>query len=187
MARSTAFTAVPGWGMVTAGVFALAATGITASAFGPVGDVAVWVLTALLAFGTGTGALIHKARRVGVSVLSGSGRKFVQGLLPALLTGALLTIALLEIEADRLAKEYSAMALRAIDLLPGLWLLLYGVAVVAAGTFSVRVVPVMGMLFMALGLLALALPPVWHPALMAIGFGGLHIGFGLLIARKYGG
>ena len=75
----------------------------------------------------------------------------------------------------------------ATALLPGLWLLSYGAAVVTAGAFSVRVIPLMGIAFMAVGMLALATPPGWGDAWMAAGFGGLHVGFGLLIARRHGG
>jgi hypothetical protein len=74
-----------------------------------------------------------------------------------------------------------------VALLPGVWMLLYGVGVVAAGTFSVRIVPVMGLAFMVVGSVALVGPATWGTAFMAAGFGGLHLFFGTLIARRHGG
>ena len=42
-------------------------------------------------------------------------------------------------------------------------------------------------MIMVLGMVALFTPTAWQAALLAVGFGGLHILFGLIIARRYGG
>jgi hypothetical protein len=172
MERATAFTAVPGWGGVAMGVTALAAT-VLASRSPSVNQwLAVWLSASVIAFGIGGWAMVMKARRAGTTVFSYSGRRFVLSYVPPLAVGALLTLVLVR------AGLPSA--------LPGTWLLLYGTGVVTGGAFSVRVVPIMGLCFMALGTVAL-LAPAWSEWLLAAGFGGLHIIFGLIIARRYGG
>lgn len=173
MENGNAFTAVPGWGGVAMGITALAAAALAAGQATPEAWLAVWALDAVVAAGIGAWAVWHKARRVGLPVLSGAGRKVLLGFLPPALAGLVLTLALWRAGATAL--------------IPGAWLLLYGAAVVAGGTFSVRIVPVMGLCFMALGIAALSVAPDAGNALMAGGFGGLHIVFGAAIARRYGG
>jgi hypothetical protein len=73
------------------------------------------------------------------------------------------------------------------QLLPAVWLLLYGAGITSGGAFSVRVVPVMGMAFLALGSVATLAPAGLADLLLALGFGGFHIAFGWVIARRYGG
>src|SRR3954468_7487455 len=172
MERATAFTAVPGWGGVAMGVTALAATAL-AQGLPPAEWLGVWLGASALALTIGGSTMALKARRAGTSVLSYSGRRFVLSYVPPLAVGALLTFVLVR------AGRYAA--------LPGTWLLLYGTGVVTGGAFSVRVVPIMGLCFMALGAIALLAPAAWGEGLMATGFGGLHILFGLIIARRYGG
>jgi hypothetical protein len=172
MERATAFTAVPGWGGVAMGVIALGAAGL---AWGrPRGEwLVTWLLAAVLALAAGGWAMVRKARLGGTSVFSYSGRRFVLSYVPPIVVGALLTVVLVR------AGLYTA--------LPGTWLLLYGTGVVTGGAFSVRIVPIMGICFMALGAAALLGPPGWGDPLLAAGFGALHVVFGLVIARRYGG
>jgi hypothetical protein len=173
MERATAFTAVPGWGGVAMGVTALAATVLAYHTPRETEWLAIWLSASALAFAIGGWSMAMKARRAGTTVFSYSGRRFVLSYVPPLAVGALLTLVLVR------AGLHSA--------LPGTWLLLYGTGVVTGGAFSVRVVPIMGLCFMALGAIALLAPAAWGDWLLAAGFGGLHIIFGLIIARRYGG
>jgi hypothetical protein len=173
MENGNAFTAVPGWGGVAMGVTALVAAAIAAGQATPEGWVGVWAAEAVIAAGIGVRAIAGKARRFGLPLLSGTGRKVLLGFTPPALAGIVLTVSLWQAGAARL--------------IPGAWLLLYGVAVVAGGTFSVRVVPLMGGCFMVLGAFGLLVVPGAGNALMALGFGGLHVVFGIIIARGHGG
>jgi len=175
--RAGSFTAVPGAGGIAMAVSALAAAWVahTASASGQGSGrwLAVWLVEAVLAMGIGILAAARKSKRAGQPVLSGPGRKFLAGFAPAMLAGAVLTAAL-----------YSGGG---TSYLPGMWLLLYGAAVLSAGGASVRIVPLMGLCFMAAGTVALLLPPAWGDVALAAGFGGIHMLFGTIIAVNYGG
>ncbi len=173
MERSTSFTAVPGKGGVAMGATALAAAGIATQTSTPEMWLATWMLAALVALAIGVGAMSLKARAANLPMFSGAGRKFALSLSPPLLAGAFLTVAL-----------YSQGM---INPLAGMWLLLYGVGVVTAGTFSVRIVPLMGLCLMVIGAAALFSPASWANAYLAAGFGGVHTVFGLIIARRHGG
>ena len=173
MERSAAFTAVPGWGIVAMGATALVAAAVAGVQPTEGWWLAVWLGEAVLAVGLGSAALVRKAGRAGVSLRSGAGRKYLLSLLPPMAAGLMLTAAV--------------WVAGAAVLLPGLWLLLYGAGTITGGVYSVRAVPLMGLGFMALGAAALFVPLVWGNVLMGVGFGGLHVVFGFIIARNYGG
>ena len=173
MERAGSFTAVPGWGTAAVGATALAATAIAMQQRTDAAWLAVWLVEAVVGVAIGGAAMVWKARAANDSLLSGPGRRFGLAFLPPLLVGGLLTIALHQ------AGMFQAM--------PGTWLLLFGTGVITAGAFSVRVVPLMGLCFTLLGAAALFTPARWWPWFMALGFGGLHIVFGWIIARRYGG
>lgn len=173
MERAGSFTAVSGWGEVAIGLTALVAAWVAQRQASDAAWLAVWSAEALLALGVGAWAVARKARAARMPLLSGPGRKVALALAPALIAGAVLTAVLFDAGL--------------VGALPGTWMLLFGSGIVAAGVYSVRIVPVMGASFMVLGSAALVVPPEWGNALMALGFGGLHILFGSLIARRYGG
>lgn len=173
MERAGEFTAVPGWGGVAMGLTAIGAAWIAAHQTSPRAWLTVWLVEAFIAVAIAASTAATKAHRADGKLLSGPGRKFLLSFTPPILVGGLLTFALFQ------AGVQSA--------LPGVWLLLYGTAVVTGGAFSVRVIPVMGLALMGLGAIALFAPPLWGDAFMAAGFGFLQIGFGLWIARHHGG
>ena len=190
MARTATFTAVPGWGGVAMGATAVAAALVSARQPTVAQWLTVWAVEAFVGVGIGAGAMAAKARRSGVPLISGQGRKFLLGLLPAVLAGAALTLAVYGAEVSLAGDTYARRGVAASlcgRLLPGMWLMLYGAGVASAGMFSVRLVPTMGALFVAAGALALVAPAAWGTAFLGAGFGGLHVVFGVLIARRHGG
>ena len=173
MERASSFTAVPGWGGVAIGATAIVAAFIASGIRDEHEWMYIWAWELPLALLIGGWTMKRKAGVAQLKLLSAPGRRFTLSLAPPLIAGAFLSVAM--------ARE------EAVDALPGMWLLLYGVGVVTGGAFSVKVVPVMGLCFMALGALALFAPIAWGNLLMAAGFGGLHIVFGTIIARRHGG
>ena len=171
MERSTEFTAVPGYGGALMGVTAIGAA-VIAQGFAGYTWLSAWLVEAGLAFMIGLFAMWQKARSSDQSLLARPAIKFARGFAPPIVAGMILT---------------GLFALNGMHrFLPALWLSLYGTAVITGGAFSVRIVPVMGWCFLGLSIFAVFLP-AYGNWLMAIGFGGLHIVFGLIIGRKFGG
>jgi hypothetical protein len=174
MSRASEFTAVPGWGGIFMGLRAL----VTAPIAGPPDDtfrwVLIWLADAVVAATIALGAIAIKSKRSGTPLSKAApALRFALAFLPPLVAGIVLTPVF--------------MMTGLIARLPACWLLWYGTVVATGGAFSVRVVPLMGICFMALGVVAFAAPAAWGHWLMALGFGGLHIVFGTIIARSYGG
>lgn len=180
MERAGSFTAVSGWGMVLIGITALAAAVhggaiVVTTSYGPHEThwLRTWLFEAAIAGCIGGCAMALKAKRAGDTLTHGPARRFGLSVLPPFVAGALITYGLYD--AGQLAR------------LPAVWLLCYGAGIVTGGAFSMRIVPILGMCFMALGAAALLAPAEWGTWFLAAGFGGLHIIFGLIIARRYGG
>ncbi len=155
------------------GVTALATSALAARQSTPRAWLTVWLAEVFVAVAIAAPAAATKARRGNSSLFSGPGRKFVMSFVPPIFVGGLLTFALFQLGVT--------------SALPGLWLLLYGTAIITGGAFSVRAVPIMGLCIMALGAGALFAPAQWGNIFMAAGFGVVQMGFGLWIALRYGG
>lgn len=173
MERSTHFTAVPGYGGLLMGVTATAAAYIAAQQIYMRDWLIVWLTEAFLAFAIGLLAMWQKSKIAGESLLSAPARKFAFGFAPPLIAGIIITLGLWRYS------NYETMA--------PVWMVLYGSAVITGGAFSVKIVPVMGWIFMAMGAAAFILPTAYGNYLMAASFGLTHIIFGAIIARRYGG
>lgn len=173
MENAAEFTALPGLGGVAMGATALVAAFVASRQSSSLAWLAVWLVEAFVALAIAAPTAATKAHRANSALFSGPGRKFVLSFAPPIVVGGLLTLALFRFGL--------------LLLLPGLWLLLYGTAIVTGGAFSVRVVPVMGLCLMALGTAALFAPAGWGDIFMAAGFGVVQIAFGLWIARHHGG
>ena len=172
MEAAGTFTAVSGWGQVVIGLTAIAAALVADRMHDAESWVLVWTGEAILAGIVSVWFMWHKAKSASLPLLTGSARKLLFSFSPVFCVGMVVTVAFLQQGL--------------VTMLPGIWMLLYGTGVVAAGAFSVRLVPVMGGAFIVAGALAL-LNPAWNTALMIAGFGVVHIVFGILIARRHGG
>jgi hypothetical protein len=173
MEMATAFTGISGWGEIAIGVTALIASAIAALQTTFNAWLAVWIAEGLISLLIAGWSMDRKTRAIATPLGSGPGRKAVFSLTPPMIAGGLLTIVLVQAGLT--------------NAIPGVWLLLYGTGVITGGMYSVRVVPIMGICLMALGALALFSPPAFGNWFMAVGFGGLHVVFGAIIVRKYGG
>lgn len=110
------------------------------------------------------------ARRRGERVWTHLTRAMTMAVLPGFFTGGVLTgFAIVE---------------RRLDMLPGIWMLMYGTAVLGAALFAGRNLKIFGALFLLMGAFTIH----WRQygvEMMAASFGLLHLGLGLLIAWKF--
>jgi hypothetical protein len=173
MARSASFTAVPGKGGAAMGVVGLIAAGVASRQGDQASWLGVWLIAAALAIPIGLWTMLVKARTHAVTLFSPAGRRFAQGFLPAIVAAGILTALLARGPG--------------VELLPPVWLLLYGAGVMAGGSASVPLLAWTGAAFMGCGIGAGLSPAAWGDLWLGLGFGGAHIVFGLIIARKHGG
>lgn len=161
--------AIPGSAGIAMGGIGLAAAGLSLTPNLEQYLLWVWLAAAPLAAIVGA-VLLAKSGSIATFVATGTpGRKLALGLLPSLFAGAVMTAVL-----------WTAGHTVAV---PGTWLLLYGCGLISASVSTTAIVARMGMCFSVLGVIALLGPAMFHIPLLALGFGGLHILFGILIAR----
>jgi hypothetical protein len=173
MESAASFTAVSGWGQCAIGLTAFGTAWVAATQVSARRWLLVWFVEAIISLVISGLTMRRKARAAEMPLLSKPGRKLALNFAPPVFVGALLTIVLFR--AGRM------------DVIPAMWLLLYGAGVVTGGAFSVKIVPVMGLCFMLVGTIALFSPTAWGNTFLAAGFGGLHLIFGIIIARRHGG
>jgi len=177
MERAGSFSAVPGVGMALVGASALGAAALSAVArarFGERGWFAVWLAELVIAAVIARVAIEAKARAIGQDLGAAPARRFVRSFALPFVVGGFVTFALLGAGLG--------------GLVPAMWLLFYGLALVAGwGSVAREIVPLLGLAFVLIGTVALFAPPAWGVLFLAAGFGGLHVVFGLVIARRFGG
>ena len=173
MERSVVFTSVPGYGGVLMGATAVVSAYIANSQTHIRDWLMVWLMEAVLAFFIGLLAMWQKTKLSKTSLFSTPARKLLMNGLPPFLCGVFITLGLWRFGH--------------FEMMIPVWILCYGAAVVCGGAFSVRAVPLMGWCFMALGAAAFFLPAGWGNWMMALSFGALHIVFGFIIGRRFGG
>lgn len=179
MRRTGQFTALPGRGIMLVGATALLTSWFAARYSHYFSRwMLIWIAEAVVAASIASISGYFKAKSIGQSLWWGPGRRMLVALGPPLFAGAVLTVAL----------YMNNYQFRLPSVIPGLWLLIYGAALMAAGAHSVPPVPVMGGAFLVLGAVVLMMNAPWAMNLaMAMGFGGLHLGFGWYIAKRHGG
>lgn len=173
MERAGRVSTASGIGAMAMGAVALLAMAVASARAGLEAQLAVWIAAAFAALLAGALGSVHKARRNNLPLLGDPGRRFLLCLIPPLLVGVVLTTSLW-------GTPQSA-------LLPGLWMMLYGAGVLAAGTYAAPPVMHMGVVFLVAGLFTHALPAAWSNVLLGVVFGGAHLGFGFQVYRHHGG
>jgi hypothetical protein len=173
MERSVVFTSVPGYGGILMGATAVAAAYIANSQASLRDWLIVWLTEAILAFFIGLLAMWQKTKLAKTSMFSTPARKLLMNALPPMLCGVFITLGLWRFGH--------------FEVMIPVWILCYGAAVVCGGAFSVKAVPLMGWCFIALGAAAFFLPAGWGNTMMGLSFGALHIIFGFIIGRRFGG
>ncbi len=165
MERSTCYTNLSGHAGIAAGLLTLVGCGLR-----------IWLRTPFLTTWMGVlittvGAVIFFTARLaqanGEPLWTRQARTVVMALLPAFGAALLLTLVLFRVGQQAL--------------LPGLWMLLWGVGALAMSFFTPRVISMLGATFLAAGTLVLLAPPVHDALSMGLTFGAIHLAYGIVL------
>jgi hypothetical protein len=167
--NAAANVAIPGSAGIAMGVIGLATAALSFVPQLKAHWFVLWLAAAPMAATAGGLLLARSASAASFMATGTPGRKLVLGLFPSLFAGAVMTAVLWS--ADRTGA------------IPGTWLLLYGCALISASVSTTAIVAWMGVCFAGLGVAALIAPFELQIPLLGVGFGGLHILFGILIGR----
>jgi hypothetical protein len=166
-------SAVSGTGLMLNAMIAVAAMAIAAD-IDPLRErLIVWIGAAFVAPVVCGLATRRKALRNQLLLIGDRGRRFLFCLAPVLAVGGVMTLALWRTPE--------------IVLLPGLWTMLYGCGVLAAGAYAVAPIVQMGACFVVLGLFIHAVPAEASNMLLGLSFGGLNFYYGFQVYRHHGG
>lgn len=174
MERSTKHSSLSGVAGLLIGVWAILGVEATRRMVGPAPSdltahptrtMMIWGVVLVVSAFTELVLNKRRAASVGKKIFSTLGARIVQAAGPSFFAGAIVTEFLFEQKMLGFAFAF--------------WMLAYGLAICAVGTFSVRPVSVLGWAFIVAGTIALGLGPAMGLTMMAIAFGGLHIGYGL--------
>lgn len=175
------FTAVPGKGLMAAGIATFA--GVTVNLLitgapwgsGPLRQTAldVWGIVLVVSLAIVSWGICRKSRQTQTRLRAPLVRKLLWSLCPALFVGGLLT--------------HLAASTQNLGWLPTIWLGCYGAAVTNGGLVSVAPVRYLGLSLLATAAGAALSPQGLGLAWLAVGFGWLHLVFGAYIAWRHNG
>ncbi len=171
MERSTRYSTFSGLSGILAGAAAILGAILT-HRLQPGGKIFLLIWSAVVTFALTNDYFITKrrARGVGKHIVSRLGKQMGLASVPGLGMGALMTL------------FFWRHGL--LDFIYPVWMLCYGIAVLAVGLFSQREVSYLGYAFLLVGAANLLLFPAHGLIGMALSFGGLHIIYGIIIGRK---
>lgn len=189
MERATLFTLLPGTAALVGGLAVLAgcaasyallqgpdlAAILQLSGTARGGLYAMWIAIAAGSVLLNVILTMRSAAAAGFAAIGRPAQVAAFSLTPSIAVALVMTIKVLLATAPR-AEDVQAIA--------PIWMMLYGTGVYTAGLFSIRPPRILGLAFIAMGVVALFAFPAWGIAAVALSFGLLHVVFGLYVLQK---